>query len=106
MLIVKPRNGDSFLLDPLIPNADEKIIFEARGTDDALMWFVDDDSIGMGEGPDHRIEWTPVVGRHEVRVLSHPLTPDPSPYRERGDSRSEWDEGGGSTDSIVIEVIE
>ncbi|MBU1089489.1 penicillin-binding protein 1C [Patescibacteria group bacterium] len=69
--ITKPPY-DSFQLDPLVPDENEKIIFEARGSQNLskIEWWVDDEFIGIGTAPDYRLEWQPEVGEHEVTAKS------------------------------------
>lgn len=68
--IVRPGPGTSFLLDPLIPDTDENIIFEARATSDlrTIRWSVDGVEVGEGSAPDFRLKWRPVIGRHEIEA--------------------------------------
>ncbi len=68
--ITKPNNGDSFRLDPLIPDENEMIILEARADSDiqALTWFVDGEAIGTAKAPNFRFKWLPRLGKHEITV--------------------------------------
>ena len=70
LAITQPHPGDSFLLDPLIPDENEKIIFKARAPSgvNTAEWFVDDTSIGTAKAPDFRMEWKPVLGTHKVII--------------------------------------
>lgn len=74
LTITKPHPNDSFLLDPLIPDENEKITFEARGPTGlkTAAWFVDGMSIGTANAPDFRMEWQPIAGSHTVTIRSDP----------------------------------
>lgn len=73
LTITKPHANDSFQLDPLIPDENEKIIFEARASKNitTVEWWVDGVSLGTRTAPDFRFEWKPLVGNHEIVVKSH-----------------------------------
>ncbi|OGJ74792.1 penicillin-binding protein 1C [Candidatus Peribacteria bacterium RIFCSPLOWO2_12_FULL_53_10] len=75
LTITKPHSGDSFLLDPLIPDEHEKIILEARADSDisSAEWFVDGKSVGKAQAPDFRMEWQPVMGMHAVKIIAEEL---------------------------------
>ncbi|MDP2691408.1 MAG: transglycosylase domain-containing protein [bacterium] len=66
--ITKPHQGDSFQLDPLIPDENEKIILEARTGSEvqALQWYVNGELVGSAEAPDFRLEWQPEAGLAEI----------------------------------------
>ncbi len=68
--ITKPHNLDSFKLDPLIPDENEKIIFTARSNKhfDFLQWFVDDKLVWSGTSFSYRFEWMPVLWTHKIWV--------------------------------------
>jgi penicillin-binding protein 1C len=68
--ITKPNPGDSFLLDPLVPDESEKIVFEAETNNQiaAIDWLIDGEKVGTGHAPSYRIEWSPTVGSHEIAV--------------------------------------
>ncbi len=68
--ITRPGPGDSFKLDPLIPNEHEKVIFEARASDDVrtAQWTVDGTAVGVAKAPDFRFEWAPSAGQHVVGI--------------------------------------
>jgi penicillin-binding protein 1C len=70
LVITRPHDGDSFRLDPLIPDEHEKIILEARGPAgiDIAEWYVDGVSIGKASGPDFHMEWKQVPGSHSVEI--------------------------------------
>jgi penicillin-binding protein 1C len=66
--ITQPQPGDSYLLDPLIPDENEQITLEARaGTAiHTVEWLVDDVLVGTGTAPDFRIRWRPIAGVHRI----------------------------------------
>ncbi|HLD71019.1 MAG TPA: penicillin-binding transpeptidase domain-containing protein, partial [Candidatus Peribacteraceae bacterium] len=68
--IERPHAGDSFLLDPMIPDESERIIFLANGSDDldAAEWFVDGKSVGIASAPSFRFELQPSVGTLRVEL--------------------------------------
>ena len=82
--IIKPNDFDSFYLDPLVPDANEKIIFEARSHNNIKLvnWFVDGKLVWSSSPPDYRMEWEPEIGSHEVLI--------------------KWE---GREDKVVIEVL-
>jgi penicillin-binding protein 1C len=61
--IVAPRDGSVFALDPDIPVASQRLVFEGE----AGVWLLDGRRLGRGE----RIEWRPRPGRH-VLALAGP----------------------------------
>ncbi|MBI5412285.1 penicillin-binding protein 1C [Candidatus Peregrinibacteria bacterium] len=68
--IQKPHANESFLLDPLIPAKNQKIILEAEAGKNAttIDWFIDDKKIGSAKAPNYRLEWPPVIGRFRVEA--------------------------------------
>lgn len=75
IMITRPANNASFLLDPLIPDANELIVFEAV-TDESiekLSWFVNGKKVGEGTRPDFRLKWRPELGSFEVKAGSESL---------------------------------
>jgi penicillin-binding protein 1C len=70
LTITHPKAGDSFRLDPLIPDVSEKILFEARATGDIaeVTWLVNGAIVGIGKAPDYRYRWTPVLGTHQIEA--------------------------------------
>ncbi|NOS67117.1 MAG: penicillin-binding protein 1C [Candidatus Peribacteraceae bacterium] len=72
LTITKPNNHDQFELDPLVPDASEKIIFEASASPDIkeIEWFVNGAKVGSGKAPDFRLEWKPRVGEWNVEAKS------------------------------------
>ena len=84
ILIEKPNEGESYLLDPLIPDEHEKIIFTANAGHEIseISWFVDEELIGRTSRPNFRIEWQPESGIHEISAKN-----------------------GNEEDKIAIEVI-
>ncbi len=74
--IEQPEDGDSFELDPLVPDDAEKIIFRARGPEgvhDAI-WSVNDIDVGTARAPDFRFEWTPAPGRSVIGIRAGGLS--------------------------------
>ena len=72
LAITQPHPGDSFLLDPLIPDENEKIIFKARAASEieTAEWFVDGKFIGTAKAPNFRMEWEPTTGTHELKITT------------------------------------
>lgn len=68
--ITRPQNGDSFALDPMIPDAAETIIFEAHASSDieTIDWYVDGKKVGTDKAPDFRFTWKPHVGTFSVKA--------------------------------------
>ncbi len=68
---MQPQPGDSILLDPLVPDEYENMIFEARAPQSVseIEWFVDGASVGKAEAPDFRLLWKPSVGKHQVEAV-------------------------------------
>lgn len=75
-VITEPAPGSSYLLDPLIPDADEAVIFEGRaerfGTVD---WYVDGKKVAKARAPDYRYAWLPTVGIHRIQAGFGTLSP-------------------------------
>ena len=74
--ITHPRAGDSFRLDPMIPDVSEKILFTARSTGDiqTVTWLVDGAVVGTGKAPDFEFRWTPSEGTHAIEARAGELT--------------------------------
>ena len=70
IVITQPQTGDSFLLDPLIPDNDEFLILEARSSGGIreLVWLIDGRSIGSAPAPDFRMRWQPEPGAHRIEA--------------------------------------
>jgi len=70
LVIMKPQAGDSFLLDPLIPDGDELLTLEARSSVDIreLEWLVDGRILGKATPPNFRMRWRPVPGAHRIEA--------------------------------------
>ncbi|MFH0838157.1 MAG: penicillin-binding protein 1C [Patescibacteria group bacterium] len=68
LTIEKPNQGESFILDPMIPDENEKIIMTVSASDDIteLEWFIDGKSIGTAKPPAFRLEYAPQKGRHRI----------------------------------------
>jgi penicillin-binding protein 1C len=64
--IGSPADGTLFALDPDIPPARQRIVFErARGASDASVWRLDGKVLGHGE----RLTWLPWPGRHVLELV-------------------------------------
>lgn len=83
--ITSPHDGDSYLLDPLIPDEHEKIALRASAPADVeeILWSVDGKLIGKGKGPDFLVQWALTKGTHTIEAMAQ-----------------------GSTHSIQIDVME
>ncbi|ALM09735.1 MAG TPA: penicillin-binding protein 1C [Candidatus Peribacter riflensis] len=70
--IISPQPNESYLLDPLIPDAQEQVIFEAHASPAirTMDWYVDGKKIGAAQAPDFRIKWQPQPGRHQLTAQS------------------------------------
>lgn len=66
--IEDPNQGESFFLDPMIPDENEKIILSASASDDIekVEWYVGKELVGIGSAPSFRLEWQPVKGVYEI----------------------------------------
>jgi len=71
LTIMQPQSGDSILLDPLVPDEYENMIFEARAARSVttIEWLVDGVSIGTADAPDFRKVWKPEPGTHQVEAV-------------------------------------
>ncbi len=76
IIITKPSSHDEFELNPLVPDASEKIIFEAEAPHGVtrIEWFVNGTSIGTGMAPDFRVTWKPVAGQWTVEARAGALS--------------------------------
>ncbi len=64
--IVYPAAGTIIVLDPDIPEAEQKLFFEAQPKDDRLRWILDGrDFRGSGT----LALWTPMRGQHELTLV-------------------------------------
>lgn len=68
--ILEPKTDDEFQLDPLIPDASERVIFKGQADDGirSAEWRVDGVVVGTGIAPDFRLEWKPTPGWHELEL--------------------------------------
>jgi len=66
--IESPNQGESYLLDSMIPNVNEKIILSASASDDIkkIEWYVGKKLIGIGQAPSFRFEWQPTKGVFKI----------------------------------------
>ena len=70
--IIKPGKNDSFMLDPLIPDESEGIIFQAQAGSQIqkIDWIVDNQKVGEGLPPAFRFKWNPIPGKFTVEARS------------------------------------
>lgn len=70
--ITSPSQNASFLLDPLIPNDEEKVILEAIAPENIEEgeWIIDDQRIAGGHQPRFHASWIPTPGDHTIRFRS------------------------------------
>lgn len=70
IVITRPAPEASYRLDPLIPDEQELIIFEARAEEgiNVLSWFVDGEKVGEGTAPNFRFGWKPRLGSFTVET--------------------------------------
>lgn len=68
--ITHPLTGDSFRLDPTIPDESEKVVLTARASDaiQSVRWYSDDEFLVEANAPLFRALWTPEPGWHSIRV--------------------------------------
>lgn len=68
--IEKPQTGDSFKLDPLIPDDTERVVLKARASGDIrqVVWFVNGVKAGEGNAPDYRFDWQPHIGSFVIEA--------------------------------------
>ena len=65
--IGSPTDGTLFALDPDIPPARQRIVFErASGSSDASVWRLDGKALGHGD----RLTWLPWPGRHVLELVN------------------------------------
>ncbi len=62
-----PVGGSLFAWDPDIPPANQRILFEKRGSGKRLRWSLDGHILGPAE---EGYSWLPVPGRHELRLIA------------------------------------
>jgi len=68
--ITRPHDSDHFQLDPLVPDASEKIVLEAQAprTVRSVTWKVDGVVIGVASAPDFHSFWQPTIGQHVIEA--------------------------------------
>jgi len=68
--IVTPQNGDSFQLDPLVPDENERVPLTADVPPGipSVGWFVNGVRVGTGTAPAFRQDWSPTPGRWTIRA--------------------------------------
>lgn len=59
--ITDPQRGDSFVFDPLVPDASEGISLRARASDDvrSIVWSANGERIGTAQAPDFLLRFRP-----------------------------------------------
>jgi penicillin-binding protein 1C len=72
ILIKKPAPRDSFRLDPMVPDSDEKIIFQADAGPAIknLDWYVNNEFVASASPPAFRYEWQPITGMFKITAKS------------------------------------
>lgn len=70
IVITRPAPEASYRLDPLVPDEQELIIFEARADEaiGVLPWFVNGEKVGEGTAPNFRFGWKPSPGSFIVQT--------------------------------------
>jgi penicillin-binding protein 1C len=65
--ILAPAPGTIVAVDPDIPPARQRVVFEARPALPDLRWYLDDTELGPAAG---RVLWPPVRGRHTLSIAA------------------------------------
>jgi penicillin-binding protein 1C len=71
--ILSPVHGTIVALDPDIPAARQRIVFEAEANHSDFRWVLDGKKLGLGIQPQL---WTPISGKHRLSLIDtdgHPL---------------------------------
>jgi penicillin-binding protein 1C len=64
--ILAPANGTIIALDPDIPPARQRLVFEAQVVGSSLRWVLDGADVGMASTP---LVWNPQPGLHTLSLL-------------------------------------
>ena len=74
--ITSPHTGDTFTLDPLIPDTKEQVILsaEASANVQSIDWYVNNNKIATAHQPDFRTSWQPIVGHAHIEARSNELS--------------------------------
>ncbi len=64
--IVRPLSGTLIALDPDIPDASQRVVFEAQGERAGLRWQIDGVDVGVATPP---AIWKPSPGRHSAALV-------------------------------------
>lgn len=74
--ITRPNDGEHYLLDPLIPDSNERITLTASaGTAvESIEWSINGKSIGTARAPDFRVTWEPMEGTWKVTAKAGELS--------------------------------
>jgi len=84
--IVAPAQGTLIALDPDIPPARQRIVFEARVLDGTTRWILDGADLGAGLA---LLAWKPIPGRHTLALADPDGTPlDTVTFEVRGNRPS------------------
>lgn len=73
--ITKPSASDSFKLDPLVPDSNEHVWFEASADSGVrtVEWYVNGVKVGTGKAPDFRFSWSPKPGNFIIEAAAGEL---------------------------------
>jgi penicillin-binding protein 1C len=75
IMIEKPHVSDSFMIDPLVPPAHQKIIFQAGASPEVrqIEWLINGEKVAESVSPAFRFEWDPVPGTHHLTARANSL---------------------------------
>jgi penicillin-binding protein 1C len=75
IVITRPSPQASYVMDPLVPDEQEMIVFEARAPNGTrtLPWYVNGLKVGEGKAPDYRFKWLPRPGDFTIETGSGSL---------------------------------
>jgi penicillin-binding protein 1C len=73
--IERPHQGDSFRLDPLIPDENENVIFRAQAGFEiqSVDWYVNDKKVATSKRPNFSYSWKPEPGQWTIQARSGEL---------------------------------
>lgn len=73
ILITAPVTGSEYLLDPLVPDANELITLEAQvgAGIQAVDWYINGTFFTTSTGPNFRAQWSPVVGDYTIEARAN-----------------------------------
>jgi len=85
-VILAPADGTLMAIDPDIPPARQRIVFEARVLDGTTRWILDGADLGAGQP---LLAWKPIPGRHTLALADPDGTPlDTVTFEVRGNRPS------------------